>query len=215
MIRPVRPDGSIDTGGVFVPITRRRRVLERIASAAMQRVVLIVAPAGYGKSVALRQYLEGSRRAARTIQRLPDSASLLGFLRGFAEAIADVAPDARTTLAGAYEKNASSPSAGNRSRALDALASQVVSRDHRNRRSARRAGRARGHALSLVAHRSYEGTRTVGHRLPFDARTSDRYVAGVRRQRSRDRRTRSEIFGRRSTRCCARVSLGGSRRRAV
>ena len=57
MIRPVRPDGKIETGGVFVPIVRRR-VVDRIASAAMQRVVLIVAPAGYGKSVALRHYLD-------------------------------------------------------------------------------------------------------------------------------------------------------------
>ena len=57
MIRPVRPDGKIETGGVFVPIVRRR-IIERIASAAMQRVVLIVAPAGYGKSVALRHYLD-------------------------------------------------------------------------------------------------------------------------------------------------------------
>ncbi|HEV7180013.1 MAG TPA: hypothetical protein VGN11_09080, partial [Candidatus Baltobacteraceae bacterium] len=60
MIRPVRSDGRIETGGVFVPIVRRR-VIDRIGSAAMQRVVLIVAPAGYGKSVALTQYLEATK----------------------------------------------------------------------------------------------------------------------------------------------------------
>jgi hypothetical protein len=111
MIRPVRPDGSIDTGGVFVPIPRRR-VLERIASAAMQRVVLIVAPAGYGKSVALRQYLDGVDGACVRFDIQPDNAGLLGFLRGFADALAEIAPDARTTVAGAYEKNAASISPG-------------------------------------------------------------------------------------------------------
>ncbi len=111
MIRPVRPDGTIETGGVFVPIPRRR-VLDRIASAAMQRVVLIVAPAGYGKSVALRQYLDLVDGPRVRLDVLPDNAGLLGFLRGLSDALAEIAPDARATLAGAYEKNAASASPG-------------------------------------------------------------------------------------------------------
>jgi len=111
MIRPVRPDGKIETGGVFVPIVRRR-VIDRIASAAMQRVVLIVAPAGYGKSVALRHYLDTLSDQHVRYDVLSEHAGLLGFLRGFADAVEEIAPDARTTLAGAYEKNADSPSPG-------------------------------------------------------------------------------------------------------
>jgi DNA-binding CsgD family transcriptional regulator len=111
MIRPVRADGTIETGGVFVPIARPR-VTQRVASAAMQRVVLIVAPAGYGKSVALRQYLDAVADTHIRFDVLPDNAALLGFLRGFADAIAHVAPDARATLPGAYEKNAESENAG-------------------------------------------------------------------------------------------------------
>jgi DNA-binding CsgD family transcriptional regulator len=111
MIRPVRPDGTIETGGIFVPIVRRR-VIDRVASAATQRVVLIVAPAGYGKSVALRQYLETLAEPAIRYDVLPDNTGLLGFLRGFADAVAEMAPDARSTLAGAYEKNAVSASPG-------------------------------------------------------------------------------------------------------
>ena len=53
MIRPVTADGRIETGGPFTPV-RRPRVVERIATAATQRIALILAPAGYGKSVALR-----------------------------------------------------------------------------------------------------------------------------------------------------------------
>ncbi|HUA10226.1 MAG TPA: LuxR C-terminal-related transcriptional regulator [Candidatus Acidoferrales bacterium] len=111
MIRPVRPDGKIETGGAFVPIVRRR-VIDRIASAAMQRVVLIVAPAGYGKSVAMRQYLDSLTEPHIRYDVLPENGGLLGFLRGFADALAEVAPDARGTLAGAYEKNAGSQSPG-------------------------------------------------------------------------------------------------------
>ena len=111
MIRPVRPDGRIETGGTFVPVVRRR-VLDRIASAAMQRVVLIVAPAGYGKSVALRQFLESATEPYVRYDVLAEDAGLLGFLRGFADALAEVAPDARATLAGAYERNAQSQTPG-------------------------------------------------------------------------------------------------------
>ncbi len=111
MIRPVRPDGKIETGGVFVPIVRRR-VVDRIASAAMQRVVLIVAPAGYGKSVALRHYLDSLAEPHIRYDVLGENEGLLGFLRGFADAVAEIAPDVRGTLAGAYEKNAGSPSPG-------------------------------------------------------------------------------------------------------
>ncbi len=111
MIRPVRSDGTIETGGAFVPIVRRR-IVDRIAAAAMQRVVLIVAPAGYGKSVALAHYLATSKEPYLRYDVLNEHSTLLGFLRGFADALLDIAPDARATLAGAYEKNAGSPNAG-------------------------------------------------------------------------------------------------------
>ena len=111
MIRPVRADGRIETGGTFVPIVRRR-VVERIASAALQRIVLIVAPAGYGKSVALRQFLATAGDPQVRFDVLSEHAQLLGFLRGFADALGEIAPDARTTLAGAYERNAESLTAG-------------------------------------------------------------------------------------------------------
>ncbi len=111
MIRPVRPDGTIETGGVFVPVVRRR-VLERLASAAMQRIVLVIAPAGYGKSVALRQFLDSIPEPCVRYDVLPDNGGLLGFLRGFADALIEIAPDARATLAGAYERNAGSDQPG-------------------------------------------------------------------------------------------------------
>jgi LuxR family transcriptional regulator, maltose regulon positive regulatory protein len=104
LIRPVRSDGSIDTGGAFVPIARPR-VVERLAAAARQPIVLIAAPAGYGKSVALRQYLETLPGPWIRFDTTSEHAGLLGFLRGLSEAIAPHAPDAGRTLAGAYDRS--------------------------------------------------------------------------------------------------------------
>ena len=111
MIRPVAADGRIETGGAFTPILRPR-VVERIASAATQRIVLIVAPAGYGKSLALRQYLETSSETHVRYDVRAEHANLLGFVRGLADALVDVAPDARKTVSGAYEKSRSSKTPG-------------------------------------------------------------------------------------------------------
>jgi ATP/maltotriose-dependent transcriptional regulator MalT len=111
MIRPVRADGRIDAGGVFTPIYRAR-VVDRIALAAESRVVLIVAPAGYGKSTALRQYLDGVSDPVVRYDLRSDNGSLLGFVRGFADAISEIAPDARKTLSTAYDSARDSATAG-------------------------------------------------------------------------------------------------------
>lgn len=110
MIRPVAADGRIETGGAFSPI-RRLRVIERIAAAASARIALIVAPAGYGKSMALRQYLETAGESVRYDVHA-ENATLLGFVRGFANALSEAAPDARKTVSGAYEKSLSSKTPG-------------------------------------------------------------------------------------------------------
>lgn len=111
MIRAVAADGRIETGGAFTPIGRPR-VVERIAAAAMQRVVLLIAPAGYGKSVALRQYLEASREPHVRYDVYSEHGTLLGFVRGFADALLEIAPDARKTVSGAYEKSRASKTPG-------------------------------------------------------------------------------------------------------
>ncbi len=112
MIRPVAADGRIETGGAFTPVLRPR-IVDRIASAATQRIVLIVAPAGYGKSVALRHYLETLRGVAHARYDVrAENGTLLGFVRGFAEAVTDIAPAARKTVSGAYEKSRSSKTPG-------------------------------------------------------------------------------------------------------
>jgi ATP/maltotriose-dependent transcriptional regulator MalT len=78
----------------------------------LQHVVLLVAPAGYGKSVAVRQYLEGSGETFVRYDVGAEHASLLGFVRGFADALREIAPDVRQTVSGAYEKSRASRTPG-------------------------------------------------------------------------------------------------------
>jgi ATP/maltotriose-dependent transcriptional regulator MalT len=92
-----------------VPIPRPR-VVERLQAAGRQPIVLIAAPAGYGKSVALRQYLATLTQPSLRFDLGPSHMELLGFLHGFAEAVASHAPHAATTLAGAYARSRASAS---------------------------------------------------------------------------------------------------------
>lgn len=107
MIRPVRADGRPDAGGVFTPIYRPR-VQERLETAAQLRVTLIVAPAGYGKSISLRHFLDRLEQTHVRYDVRSDNAKLPGFVRGLADALSPIAPDARKTVASAHESAAKS-----------------------------------------------------------------------------------------------------------
>lgn len=110
MIRSVAPDGRPDLGGVFRPIDRPR-VLDRLASATQYRIATIIAPAGFGKSVAVRQYVETVRSSV--IYDVPsDAATLLPFVRGFADALEGVVPAMRRSLATALDGARSSETPG-------------------------------------------------------------------------------------------------------
>ncbi|MBV8726564.1 MAG: hypothetical protein JO233_02165 [Candidatus Eremiobacteraeota bacterium] len=111
MIRSVGADGRIDSGGVFTPI-HRERLIERVAGAAQQRIALLVAPAGYGKSVALRQYLATLDAPFIRYDLRADNESLLGFVRGFVSVLSAVAPNLRNTLAEAFDRALSAASPG-------------------------------------------------------------------------------------------------------
>src|SRR5487761_2353590 len=102
MIRRVNSDGTIDAGGPFTPIFRPR-VIDRIAASARLRVCLIVAPAGFGKTTAMQQFLEQSSQPVVRFSARPEHATILGFIRGLADAAVGVAPGLRTSLTSAYE----------------------------------------------------------------------------------------------------------------
>ncbi len=97
-------------GGAFAPIVRKR-LLQRLAASATYPISLLIAPAGYGKSVALKDFFASLDGPTVRFALRPEHATLLSFLRGFAESLREHAPHLITTLAGAYERAGSSPKA--------------------------------------------------------------------------------------------------------
>ncbi len=110
MIRSVAPNGRPDLGGVFRPI-ERPRVLERLATAAQYRLATIIAPAGFGKSVAVRQFLE-TVPSSIVYDVPPDATSLIPFVRSFADAFEASVPGLRRSLASALDGARSSETPG-------------------------------------------------------------------------------------------------------
>ncbi|MDB5069232.1 MAG: ATP-dependent transcriptional regulator, MalT-like, LuxR family [Candidatus Eremiobacteraeota bacterium] len=110
MIRSVAADGRPDLGGVFRPIDRPR-VLDRLATAAQYRIATIIAPAGFGKSVAVRQFI-ATVASVVVYDVPPDGSTLLPFVRGFADALESVVPALRRSLATAFDGARSSDAPG-------------------------------------------------------------------------------------------------------
>lgn len=94
----------------FSPIVRPR-ISQRIDAAAAGRIVLIVAPAGYGKSLALSHWLDGQERRYLRFDVRAEHGTLLGFARGIAEAFTQF-PALRKTVATAYQNSASAAAPG-------------------------------------------------------------------------------------------------------
>jgi ATP/maltotriose-dependent transcriptional regulator MalT len=76
----------------------RARVNERLTRAARFPVTLLAAPAGFGKSVALRDFIESSRLDAVVLELRREDATLLDFVRRLSEALAPAAPTAAASF---------------------------------------------------------------------------------------------------------------------
>jgi ATP/maltotriose-dependent transcriptional regulator MalT len=79
-----------------IPLTRllRARVNDRLTRAARFPVTLIVAPAGFGKSVALRDFAETTRLDAVRYDVVREDRTLMAFVHGLSTALEPVAPSA-------------------------------------------------------------------------------------------------------------------------
>ncbi|HEY5257413.1 MAG TPA: AAA family ATPase, partial [Candidatus Baltobacteraceae bacterium] len=75
----------------------RARLNERLGRAARFPVTLIVAPAGFGKTVALRDFLKTNRSDAVRYDVRREHSSLLALVRGLADALTALAPSAAAT----------------------------------------------------------------------------------------------------------------------
>jgi ATP/maltotriose-dependent transcriptional regulator MalT len=82
----------------------RPRLNDRFSRAAAYPITLVIAPAGFGKSVALRDFLRDSRTDVVRIDVRREDDTLLGFSRHFCDAVAAVAPSAAASFASLQEK---------------------------------------------------------------------------------------------------------------
>jgi len=80
----------------------RRRLVDRIASAADARIAVILAPAGYGKSTAIQQFLASRSGPTIVFSARPDDEALIGFARGFLQSSAVLSRAALPSLNEAY-----------------------------------------------------------------------------------------------------------------
>jgi LuxR family maltose regulon positive regulatory protein len=95
----------------FEPIVRER-LIEHLRSNAANKVTLVAAPAGFGKTVAVQQYLRACNVDHMRFSLRREHGTLLGFVRGFAKAIAPFAPHAAQHVATVWaeaEKTAAAP----------------------------------------------------------------------------------------------------------
>ena len=93
-------------GSPAISVTRlmRARINDRLARATRFPVTLIVAPAGFGKTVALRDFVATSRLEAVRYDVAREDATLLGFVRGLCVALEPVAPSALAAYPAAQQR---------------------------------------------------------------------------------------------------------------
>jgi ATP/maltotriose-dependent transcriptional regulator MalT len=82
----------------------RARVTRRLSEASTFPIAILRGAAGSGKSVALRHYLESSGQPYLLYDVAPEHDTLARFVRGLADALGELAPGARLSFAGAYER---------------------------------------------------------------------------------------------------------------
>ncbi|HVA36172.1 MAG TPA: LuxR C-terminal-related transcriptional regulator [Candidatus Dormibacteraeota bacterium] len=106
--RLVGVPASVPAPGAFGTLDRPR-LIERLSNALSLRVACLVAPAGYGKSTLVRQYLDRAPTRPSAIVRVPTGGGLLPFAREVALALRDIAPDAAQDFGGAAESARRAP----------------------------------------------------------------------------------------------------------
>ncbi len=108
MIRRLAAADSARANTPFEPVVRER-LLDRFDAASAYRIVLVAAPAGFGKSVAVRHYLEHRRidHVRCVLRREHDT--LLGVLGAFAAAVERIAPNMLHAYSSFYSNVEQSP----------------------------------------------------------------------------------------------------------
>jgi ATP/maltotriose-dependent transcriptional regulator MalT len=87
----------------------RKRVVDVLRGARNNRVLLLLADAGYGKSIALQQFLQSDDEPYAYYRVQPETTTLFGFLRGLTESLEPFIPGAHLSLTMAHERAMQSP----------------------------------------------------------------------------------------------------------
>ncbi len=96
--RDDRGRSSAEVRRIFSTRSLRSRLNDRLARATRYPVTLIVAPAGFGKTVALRDFIETARLDAVRYDVSREDRTLLAFVRGLSTALEPLAPSARAAF---------------------------------------------------------------------------------------------------------------------
>jgi LuxR family maltose regulon positive regulatory protein len=87
----------------------RSRLNERLTRATRFPVTLLCAAAGFGKTTALRDFIESARFDAVRFDVRPEDDTLFAFARGLSESLGSVAPSIEAAYPAAHERLLSSP----------------------------------------------------------------------------------------------------------
>ena len=85
----------------------RPRINERLGRAAQYPITLIVAPAGFGKTIALRDYLDAARRDTVYCGIRREDSTVVAFAKLLANALEPLDPGAAASFAGLLERGTS------------------------------------------------------------------------------------------------------------
>lgn len=98
------PETDTAVSGVTPAPLLRSRLNDRLGRAARYPVTLIVAPAGFGKTTALRHYIATARLDVVRYDVRDGEHTLAAFARGLAAALESVAPGASATFSAAQQR---------------------------------------------------------------------------------------------------------------
>ena len=82
----------------------RARINERLLKAVQFPITVIVAPAGFGKTLALRDFLKSARLEVVQLGLRPEDRTLLAFVRGLVETLSPLAPEALAAFPGIQQR---------------------------------------------------------------------------------------------------------------
>ena len=82
----------------------RARLNQRLVRATQYPIALILAPAGFGKSVALRDFLFATRLDAVRLEVRREENTFLAFTRRFCEVLAPIAPSITASFPAMQER---------------------------------------------------------------------------------------------------------------